>query len=193
MRFILFLLIAPSLAMAQSAPDSLKQSATSRLYIGLGIGTSIDKTTTDEAQSLSAQAVVGWDFHPWVGAGVGLGIHDSFFNFEQFQYMPLFGQLRAKTPGKVGLVAFLNSGYAFSLRKDEGDEFFRREFDGGWLWHFGGGFRFRIRESDLHLTLNHRSFESSLKNVNIWQGEVTSEWEERRRFNRIEIMLALEI
>ncbi len=194
MRILLLLLIfSPCLLRAQESIDSLAKPTRDLWYMGLGIGTSIDKTTEDEAHSASAQAVAGWNFHEWGGVGAGLGIHDAYFNWEQFQFMPLFMQLIGRTPGKIGVVGFVNTGYTFALRKDEEEQFFRREYEGGWHWHTGGGFRFRVKEADLQVNIAYRTFESTIRGINIWEGEETFISEEKRRFNRVEIMLALEI
>lgn len=191
---VLVLLVVAEFATAQSA-DTTKIEKKSFNRVGFAGALTVNKQGEEESFPMS---FIGTFRHypiPALGIGGGMGLLDSYWQFEHMQYLPLFAVVQGEAgDGNAKLVGFTHWGYSFSTTKDEREnEWFGREFEGGWMWNLGGGLKFRVKDAWIQVTAGYRFFKGKIIDTSYSEGEPTYINRQERNFNRTELSIGIEI
>lgn len=191
---VLVLLIVAEFATAQSA-DTTKIEKKRFNRVGFAGALTVNKQGEEEGFPMSFIGTFRHHPIPDLGIGGGIGLLDSYWQFEHMQYLPVFAVVQGETgEGDARLVGFTHWGYSFSTNKDEREnEWFGREFEGGWMWNLGGGLKFRVKEAWIQVTAGYRFFKAKIIDTSYLEGEPTYINRQERNFNRTELSIGIEI
>ena len=191
---LLVLLLVAEFATAQSA-DSSKLEQKSFNRVGFTGALTVNKQ--GEEGSLPMSFVGTFRHHPIpaLGIGGGIGLLDSYWQFEHLQYLPVFVVVQGEVgEGHTKLVGFTHWGYSFATTKDEREsEWFGREFGGGWMWNLGGGLKFRVKDAWIQVSAGYRLFKGSMTDTSYSEGVPIHIDQRQRSFNRTELSIGIEI
>ena len=190
---LIFLLVA-EFATAQSA-DTTNLEKKSFNRVGFAGALTVNKQGENESLPLSFIGTFRHHPIPGLGIGGGIGLMDSYWQFEQMQFLPLFGVIQGEAGDDyTKLIGFTQIGYSFSTKKDEREnEWFGREFGGGLMWGLGAGLKFRVKDAWIQFTAGYRFFKGSITETSYNEGEPTYINRQQRNFNRVELSIGIEI
>ena len=191
---VLMLLLVAEFATAQTA-DSIKIENNSFNRVGFFGSLTVNKQGEEESLPMSFIGTFRHHPIPALGIGGGIGLVDTYWQRAHAQYVPVFVVIQGEAGDDTGkLVGFTHWGYSFSTTKAEREnEFFGREYGGGWMWNIGGGLKFRLKEAWIQFTASYRCFKGTITDTSYLQGEPTYINRQERSFNRIELSVGLEI
>lgn len=191
---LLILLIVAQFATAQTS-DSTKIEKKSFNRVGFAGVLTVNKQGEEESLPLSFIGTFRHHPIPELGVGGGIGLLDSYWQFDQMQYLPVFALIQGEAgDSNTKLVGFTHWGYSFSTTKDDREsEWFGREFGGGWMWNLGGGLKFRVKDAWIQVTAGYRFFKGSITDTSYFEGDPTYINRQERNFNRTELSIGIEI
>lgn len=191
---VLIFLTVAEFATAQSA-DTTKIEKKSFNRVGFTGALTVNKQGDNESLPLSFIGTFRHHPIPGLGLGGGVGLLDSYWQFEQMQFLPLFAVVQGEAgDANAKLVGFTHWGYNFALKKDEREnEWFGRAFEGGWMWNLGAGLKFRVKDAWIQITAGYRFFKGTITETSYNEGEPTYINRQLRNFNRTELSIGIEI
>ncbi len=191
---VLILVLVAEFATAQSA-DTTKIEKKSFNRVGFTGALTVNKQGEEDSFPMSFIGTFRHHPIPALGIGGGIGLLDSYWQFTHMQYLPVFAVVQGEAgDGNAKLVGFTHWGYSFSTTKDEREnEWFGRDFEGGWMWNLGGGLKFRVRDAWMQVTIGYRFFKGKIIDTSYLEGEPTYINRLERNFNRTELSIGIEI
>lgn len=190
---VAFVMIAAS-CFGQVA-DSVRLTKKNFNRVGFSGSLTVNKQGDEESLPMAFFGTFKHYLAPNFAVGAGIGLMDTYWQFDQIQYFPLFGVIQGDAGvGDHKLIGFLHTGYNFATTGDEQpDEWFRREYRGGWMWNLGGGLLFKVKDVRLSATLGYRFFKGSIKDIFLQNTVPEYITEFKRSFNRVELSFGMEI
>ena len=105
--------------------------------------------------NVSLQAVNGYQFNRYVGAGLGLGVD----HYDDYSALPLFLEAKGYLfDRKVTPFYFVDLGYAFAWKNGNiGNNYQNFEVDGGFGWQLGLGYQFNFEQGGMVLKFGYKN------------------------------------
>lgn len=191
---VLIFLVVAEFATGQTA-DSTKIEKKKFNRVGFAGALTVNKQGENESLPMSFIGTFRHHPIPGLGLGGGIGLLDTYWQFEQMQFLPVFAVVQGEAGDEnAKLVGFTHWGYSFATTKDEREnEWFGREFEGGWMWSLGGGLKFRVKDAWIQVTAGYRFFKGEIIDTSYNDGLPTYINRQRRNFNRTELSIGIEI
>ncbi len=191
---VLIFLVVAEFATAQSA-DSTKIEKKTFNRVGFAGSLTVNKQGDEESLPMSFIGTFRHHPIPALGVGGGIGLVDTYWQFENLQYVPVFAVVQGEAgDGKSKLVGFTHWGYCFATSKDvRENEWFGQEYGGGWMWNIGAGLKFRIKDAWIQFTAGYRFFKGEITDTSYAEGVPIYINRQERSFNRTELSIGIEI
>lgn len=175
--------------------DTTKFEKKSFNRVGFAGSLTVNKQGDNETLPLSFIGTFRHHPIPGLGFGGGIGVLDSYWLFEQLQFVPIFGLIQGEAGDEhTKLIGFTQWGYSFATKKDEREnEWFGREFGGGMMWSLGAGLKFRVKDAWIQLSAGYRFFKGKITATSYNEGQPTYINRQQRNFNRTELSIGIEI
>ena len=175
--------------------DSVKSVKKGFNQVGFFGALTVNKQGEEKALPLSFFGTFKHYPIPSLGIGGGIGLMDTYWQFDHSQYFPVFGMVQGEAgEGGNKLIGFTQWGYNFSTtRNDRQNEWYEKQYDGGWMWNLGGGLKLKTKEAHILIMVAYRFFSASTTDGYYLDGRVESTTRLERSFNRIELSLGIEI